>query len=73
MANNESWTKIFSDYKIKEHSFDTMPFYLSAEQIKKSCHDFKKLLKKKSEFYVNKIQEKIDHRYLLIITCSYYL
>lgn len=41
MANNISWSKIFSDYKILNHNFDTSPFELSAQQIKIACQDFK--------------------------------
>lgn len=41
MANNSSWTKIFSDLKILNHNFDDSPFYLSAKEIKKACQDFK--------------------------------
>ena len=41
MANNISWSKIFSDYKILEHNFDIAPFELSAQQIKTACQDFK--------------------------------
>lgn len=36
MANNESWSKIFADYKILEHNFDESPFELSAKQIKRA-------------------------------------
>lgn len=41
MANSNSWEKIFDDYKILEHDFDTSPFPLSAAQIKRSCQSFK--------------------------------
>jgi hypothetical protein len=41
-ASNASWEKIFEDYKILEHDFSKKPFYLSAEEIKKSVQDFKK-------------------------------
>ena len=41
MANNKSWEKIFSDYKILEHDFDKSPFPLSATQIKRACQKFK--------------------------------
>lgn len=40
MANNISWLKIFNDYKILDHNFDTSPFELSAQQIKIACQDF---------------------------------
>lgn len=40
MANNDSWNKIFADYKILEHNFDEVPFELSAKQIKIACQDF---------------------------------
>ncbi len=42
MANNNSWKKIFDDYKVLEHNFDNSPFIISANQIKTSCQDFKK-------------------------------
>jgi len=42
MASSESWKKIFDDLKILEHNFDEEPFHISAEDIKKSCQDFKK-------------------------------
>jgi len=41
MANSKSWQKIFDDYKVLEHDFYNAPFSLSAEQIKKSCQNFK--------------------------------
>ena len=41
MANNNSWKKIFDDYKILENDFSKQPFYLSAKDIKKSVQDFK--------------------------------
>lgn len=41
MANNNSWKKIFEDYKILEHDFSKAPYYLSAKDIKKSVQDFK--------------------------------
>lgn len=40
MANNNSWKKIFDDYKILENDFSKEPFYLSAKDIKKSVQDF---------------------------------
>lgn len=40
MASNESWEKIFNDYKIDKHNFDEKPFVLTADQIKKSCQIF---------------------------------
>lgn len=40
MANNNSWKKIFDDYKILENDFSKTPFYLSAKDIKKSVQDF---------------------------------
>ncbi len=46
MANNESWSKIFEDYKISLHDFNISPFYISADDIKKSCQDFKKVAEK---------------------------
>jgi len=40
MANNESWNKIFQDYTIYAHDFEQAPFYITAEQIKRSCQNF---------------------------------
>jgi hypothetical protein len=40
MAINESWRKIFKDYNINHHDFSIEPFYITAAQIKSSCHDF---------------------------------
>jgi hypothetical protein len=41
MTNNKSWEKIFEDNMILEHDFSKSPFYLSAEDIKKSVQKFK--------------------------------
>lgn len=46
MANNNSWNKIFKDYKILEHDFEKSPFFLSAADIKKSVQDFKNTAEK---------------------------
>lgn len=40
-SNNGSWQKIFSDYRILKHDFNKSPFFISAQQIKKSCQRFK--------------------------------
>lgn len=42
MSNSNSWEKIFNDYDILAHDFDRSPFYLTAEQIKKSCQNFQR-------------------------------
>lgn len=46
MANSKSWQKIFKDNKILEHDFNKTPFCLSAEQIKRSCQNFKSTTEK---------------------------
>ncbi len=46
MANNSSWAKIFEDYSILDHNFNKSPFYISAEDIKKACQNFKKVAEK---------------------------
>ena len=46
MANNESWEKIFNDFKILEHNFDESSFEISASDIKKSCQNFKSVNQK---------------------------
>ncbi len=46
MANNNSWEKIFRDYKILSHDFSKSAFELTAEQIKQSCQNFKKTTEK---------------------------
>ena len=40
MAINDSWNKIFQDYKIHTHDFDQAPFRITAGQIKKACQKF---------------------------------
>jgi len=40
MASSESWNKIFQDYNIFSHDFDSAPFFITAEQIKRACQDF---------------------------------
>ena len=42
MSNSNSWEKIFNDYDILTHDFERAPFYLTAEQIKKSCQNFQR-------------------------------
>lgn len=46
MANNESWKKIFDDYHILSHNFSETYFSITAEQIKRSCQNFKKTTEK---------------------------
>ncbi len=46
MASSQSWEKIFKDYTILKHDFDRSPFFISADQIKKSCQEFKKTAQK---------------------------
>lgn len=41
MASNNSWKKIFEDYKVLDHDFSSAPFELTALQIKTSCQNFK--------------------------------
>lgn len=41
MADSVSWAKIFKDYKIGKHDFDSEPFPITATMIKKSCQRFK--------------------------------
>ena len=41
MASDKSWAKICKDHKILKHDFKKSPFTLTAEDIKKSCQDFK--------------------------------
>jgi len=40
--HDASWKKIFNDYKILQHDFSKAPFIITAEQIKKATHSFKK-------------------------------
>ena len=40
MASDKAWNKIFRDYDIATHDFDSGPFELTADQIKKSCQGF---------------------------------
>lgn len=40
MASDKAWNKIFRDYNIDSHDFDSSPFELTADQIKRSCQSF---------------------------------
>lgn len=42
MAKDTPWKKIFDDYGIHNHNFESAPFILTAEDIKKSVGEFKK-------------------------------
>ena len=46
MAADNSWRKIFDDARMAEHNFTQQPFILTAEQIKRSCQDFKRTAEK---------------------------
>ena len=46
MASSKSWKKIFDDYKINQHDFNSSPFEISASQITKACQNFKKVAEK---------------------------
>ena len=46
MASDTSWKKIYNDTKMAEHDFTQKPFVLSAEQIKRSCQEFKRTTEK---------------------------
>ncbi|MGI6484263.1 MAG: type II restriction enzyme [Candidatus Dojkabacteria bacterium] len=39
-ARDKAWEKIFKDYNIEKHNFDKEPFFISSNEIKKSCKDF---------------------------------
>lgn len=45
-TSNASWEKIFSDYEIAKHDFDSSVFRLTSDQIKQSVQDFKKTSEK---------------------------
>ena len=38
---SEAWEKIFRDYNIYDHEFRKQPFFITGDQIKKSCQDFR--------------------------------
>ena len=40
MASDKSWQKIFDEYKIGAHNFDSGPFLITATQIKRACQNF---------------------------------
>lgn len=40
MTSDKAWNKIFSDYNINSHDFNSGPFVLTAKQIKSSCQFF---------------------------------
>ena len=41
-AVDKSWAKIFQDYNIDKHDFNQSPFFITAENIKIACQQFKK-------------------------------
>lgn len=41
-GNSPSWQAIFNRYEIADHDFDTAPFPISADQIKRACQHFTK-------------------------------
>lgn len=46
MASNISWEKIYADTNMAHHDFSQSPFIITAEQIKRSCQDFKRTAEK---------------------------
>lgn len=56
MAHDQSWEKIYNDFKIGNHDFSEKPFELSADQIKQACQNFKKTGEKKFACCANRIQ-----------------
>ena len=40
MAHDNSWQKIFDEYKIGNHNFEKEPFTITAKQIKRACQNF---------------------------------
>lgn len=42
MAHDIPWEKIFDDFKIYDHDFETEPYVLTAEMIKQACQHFGK-------------------------------
>lgn len=44
--SNISWDKIFKDLNLDTHDFNISPYYLSADQIKIACQNFKKTAEK---------------------------
>jgi hypothetical protein len=58
--HDESWFKIFCDYNIETYDFTAQPYYLSAEQIKKSVQDFERTGEKEVRILCK--QDSRDHR-----------
>lgn len=46
MVGREPWDAIFDEYGIGGHDFDSEPFFITADQIKSACQDFKKTAEK---------------------------
>lgn len=40
MANDVSWQRIFEETGMAQHDFDSAPFILTAQQIKRACQNF---------------------------------
>lgn len=71
MASDKAWNKIFRDYDIANHDFDSGPFELTADQIKKSCQGFTATGDKEPRICANKIRGLIDLLYLSEKVYSY--
>ncbi|PEC48928.1 hypothetical protein [Bacillus sp. AFS096315] len=58
--SNESWKKIFNDFSVHKHDFNSAPFGIIADQIKESCQDFKKTNEKEVRILCK--QDSREHR-----------
>lgn len=71
MASDKAWNKIFRDYDIANHDFDSGPFELTADQIKNPVKDSQLQEIKSLVFCANKIRDLIDLLYLSEKVYSY--
>ena len=69
--HDESWQKIFEDYKISEHDFSKSPYILTNSDIKKAVQDFKKTSEKEVRILCK--QDSREDRPKVFITNNLFL
>ncbi len=60
---DRAWQAIFEHYQIDNHDFDTAPYYLSANDIKRQPNNLRRLENVKPVFYANKIHARVALNY----------
>ena len=63
MASDTSWRKIFKETGMYKHDFNTSPFVLTAEQIKRACQNFKNTSEKEVRILCKQDTESHARKY----------